>query len=411
VKKTRFLLFSVLLVLMGALLSACAGGRVVAAGAPAVTVEGDRAYLASGGSVYSLDLATGTEPTTTNAKGEIVPLRFPAQSKNMAFGSAPAAISEDQMVIGNAYSNDRKHLFYSFNPQTMAYGSQPWPFEGPDLWMGNPTVLEGVIYAPNSSGGMYAFDPDGTLLGQFETGGSLWAQPVTDGKDLYVASLDHHIYAVDPADLSQPLWDTELDASLVSAPAVSDGKLYVGSINGSLYALDASTGDVLWKVTLDGGIWGTPALPAAAAEPQAGQPAGTAASAAATPEPSPTPEAPAAGKTLYIGTALESGAGTLYSINTGDGSTVWSVPSSGAIASSPIVHENIVYFVTEDGMIRAVNADKTPAWQQPLGGKFYTAPMVAGDLLLVAPTNNNDVFLAAYTLDGDQKWVFSPNKK
>jgi outer membrane protein assembly factor BamB len=87
------------------------------------------------------------------------------------------------------------------------------------------------------------------------------------------------------------------------------------------------------------------------------------------------------------------------------------VQSAGAIASSPVFHENIIYFVTEDGMIRAVNADKTPAWQQPVEGKFYTTPVVAGDLLLVAPTNNNDIYLAAYTLDGDQKWIFSPNKK
>ena len=416
-KKTKFLLLSALLVTVGALLSACAGGRVIASGAPGVTVEGDRAYLASGGFVYSLDLATGTEPTTTNDKGEAVPLRFPPQSKNIAFGSAPAVVSEGQMVIGNAYSNDRKHAFYSFDPETMAYGPQPWPFQGPDLWMGNPTVFNGVIYAPNSSGGLYAFDPDGTPLGQFETGDSLWAQPVTDGSDLYLASLDHHVYALDPGDLNQALWDTELDASIVSAPAISDGTLYVGTINGSLYALDAATGDVLWQATLDGGIWGTPALPSPATAD--GEAAASAGDAAATPEATPAPtaeasptaQAAALDGTLYIGTAKDPDGGTLYAIDTADGSTIWTVQSAGEIASSPIFHENIIYFVTVDGMIRAVNADKTPAWQQPVEGKFYTTPVVAGDLLLVAPTNNNDIYLAAYTLDGDQQWIFSPNKK
>jgi outer membrane protein assembly factor BamB len=218
-----------------------------------------------------------------------------------------------------------------------------------------------------------------------------------------------------PGRLSQALWDAELDASIVSAPAISDGTLYVGTINGTLYALDAPTGDVLWQATLDGGIWGTPALPLAAAAEAQATPTPTAGDAEATPEATseatPAAEEPAPGGTLYIGTAKDPEGGTLYAIDTTDGSTIWTVQSAGGIASSPVFHENIIYFVTDDGMIRAVNADKTPAWQQPVEGKFYTTPVVAGDLLLVAPTNNNDIFLAAYTLDGDQKWIFSPNKK
>jgi outer membrane protein assembly factor BamB len=408
VKKTRFLFLTTLLLVGGVLLTAC-GGQVPAIGAPGMTLQGDQVFLASGGYVYAIDVNDGSEPTTTNDKGETVPLRYPPQSKNISFGSAPAVVSEAQMVIGNAFANDRKHPFFSFDSETMANSPQPWPFEGSDLWMGSPTVLNGVIYAPNSGGNLYAFDPDGTPLGQFETSGSLWAQPVTDGTHLYVASMDHHVYAVDPADLSQAVWDTELDASIVSAPAVSDGSLYVGTINGSLYALDAATGDVLWQATLDGGIWGTPALPLAAAAETEATPA--ASNAEATPEATPAAEAPALGDTLYIGTAHDPEGGTLYAINTADGSTVWTMPSAGAISSSPIANENAIYFVSEDGMIRAVDPDGTQAWQEIIEGEFYSTPLLAGDLLLVAPTKNNDILLAAYTLDGDQQWTFSPNKK
>lgn len=419
-KKTRFFLSIALLLIVAALLSGCAGGRVVASGAPGLTVVGDRAYLASGGFVYSIDLATGQEATTTDSNGKTVPLRFPAQSRNNAFGAAPAILSDTQMVIGNAYSNDRKHLFYSFNPQTMAASSQPWPYQGSNnLWMGSPIVLNDLIYAPNSDGNLYAFQPDGTLLGKFATSGSIWAQPATDGTDLYVASMDHSMYAFDPADTSKPIWQTELDASIASAAAVKDGKLYVGTINNSLYALDAATGEILWHVTLDGAIWGTPALAGASAPAEGPAPAaGTTPEATPTAAAAPTQTPPAASassckspsEALYIGTGPRQG-GTLYAISLADGCTIWTVQTAEAITSSPIVHDNTIYFVTEDGMIRAVTTDGKPAWQESLKGQVYTAPVLAGDLLLVAPAKGSDFQLVAYTLDGKQKWTYPVAKK
>jgi hypothetical protein len=66
-------------------------------------------------------------------------------------------------------------------------------------------------------------------------------------------------------------------------------------------------------------------------------------------------------------------------------------------------------------MIQALTSDNKPVagWPQTLeGSKFYTTPVLAGDLLLVAPTNNKTFILAAYPLDGgNPKWTFSPNKK
>jgi outer membrane protein assembly factor BamB len=424
VKKTRFLVLSTVLVMGGVLLAAC-GGQVVATGAPGLTVLGDRAYLASGGSVHSIDLATGQEATTTDNNGKTVPLRFPAQSRNNAFGSVPAIVSDTQMVIGNAYSNDRKHFFYSFDPHTMAPSSPSWPYEGAhDLWMGSPIVLDGSIYAPNSDGKLYVFSPDGRLVGTFATGGSLWSQPATDGKTLYVASMDHSVYAVDPANLSNAIWQTELDASIVSGVAVKDGKLYAGTINNSLYALDAASGDILWHVTLDGSIWGTPAVAAIAdAEEEAAPEAGTTPAANASPEPSATeaptatPEATSAtgcetpGEALYIGTETDTQGGTLYAINTADGCTLWTLPTASAIASSAIVNENTIYFVTENGMIQAVSSDGTTLWQQPVKGQFFSAPVLAGDLLLIAPAKNGDFQLVAYALDGKQRWTYPVPKK
>jgi outer membrane protein assembly factor BamB len=392
-----------------------------------MTVQAGRVYLASGGFVYSIDLATGVEATTTDASGKVVPLRFPAQSRNVAFGAMPATVSDTQMIIGSAFSNTRTHYLYSFNPQTMLASSTPWPYVGAnDLWMASPLVHDGVIYAPNSNGNLYAFKPDGSVVGTFATSESIYAQPATDGKNLYIASMDRSVYALDPANLSQALWQTELDASIPSAVAVKDGKLYVGTINNSLYALDAGSGKILWHVTLNGPIWGTPALagavaaagaeasPATGSTPAATATAGTTAADTPTPTPAGSTGSASGGKgdTLYIGTGTSPQAGTLYAIDTADGSTRWMVQAADAITSSPIVNGNTVYFVTEDGMIRAVSTEGKPVWQQPIKGQFYTAPVVAGDLLLIAPARNSDFQLAAYTLeDGTQKWTYPVVKK
>jgi outer membrane protein assembly factor BamB len=308
--------------------------------------------------------------------------------KNLGLSSAPAFVDEGQMVVGNGAANDRSHAFFSFDPQTFANSPQPWPYiDGDDVWMGGPLVFEGVIYAPNSDGDLYAFKPDGTLLGKFVTQDSIWATPVTDGTDLYVASLDHHVYAVDPANLDQALWSAELDSSVVAAPALGEGVLYAGSINNSLYALDAATGKILWgPIKLAGGIWASPALDAE-------------------------------GKTLYVGVAnsdnkCTTNCGTFYAINTQDGATVWELPLVGAVTAAPIVHEDTIYFVTEDGIIRAIDSNKKNVWEPiQITGKFYSNPVLAGDLLLVAPTNNKDILLAAYTLDGVQKWAYPGPKK
>jgi outer membrane protein assembly factor BamB len=421
VKKTRFLLLSSVVVLGGLLLSAC-GGQVVATGAPGLTVNGDRVYLASGSYVYSIDLATGQEATTTDDEGKAVPLRFPLQGRNNSFGSAPALVSEDQMVIGNAFSNDRKHLFFSFDPQNMQNSGAGWPYEGArDLWMGSPLVLDGTIYAPNSDGTLYAFDAEGNPQGTFGTGESIWAQPVTDGSTLYVASLDHNVYALDPGNLSQALWQTELDASIVSAVTLRDGGIYVGTINNSLYALDAASGEIQWHVTLDGGIWGTPAFaPQPPTEADGESQSGATDEAAATPGSTPTAEATPApetatnegdctggGETLYIGTETDAEGGTLYAIDAASGCTRWTVNTPASIAASPVVQGNTVFFVTQNGMIRAVSTeDGKQQWQEQLEGEFYTSPVVAGDLLLIAPAKGTQTLLAAYTLDGDPAWTY-----
>jgi hypothetical protein len=48
-------------------------------------------------------------------------------------------------------------------------------------------------------------------------------------------------------------------------------------------------------------------------------------------------------------------------------------------------------------------------WTQQVGGKIYTTPVVAGDLILVAPLEA-EFYLAALDQNGRQIWTFNPSE-
>jgi len=82
-----------------------------------------------------------------------------------------------------------------------------------------------------------------------------------------------------------------------------------------------------------------------------------------------------------------------------------------AITASPLAVNDFVLVATESGAIYKVGQDGNhELWggqQQQPGGKIYTTPVLAGDLVLVAPMTA-DAYLYAYDLNGTQKWAYKP---
>jgi outer membrane protein assembly factor BamB len=370
--KTIFLI-SVILVL-GSLLSACGNQSLASTDWPGLTVKDDMAYLAAGTYVYAINLANGQELTITQGS-ETTAVRFPTDGKGGPFYGDPAFTSDGQMIIGSANINDRKHPLFSANADDF---TPKWVFQeqAKDIWLAGALILDDVIYMPNSDGGLYAFDLNGNIKGKFVAEHALWSNPVTDGKAIYVSSMDHSVYAVDPGNLNQ-IWKTELDASITGSPTVVDGRLYIGSIDGTVYAIDTETGNILWQKNFEGGI---------------------------------SDRVVASGDRLYFG-MLSQETGTIYSLNAEDGTVVWSYDAGGAVTASPLVKDNLVVFVTETGTIRALDLDAKPVWMQTLDAKLYNTPVAAGDLILVTPMGKQDLMLVAYDDAGALKWIFAPVKK
>lgn len=296
--------------------------------------------------------------------------RFPKEAQNgTIFFNTPILTEDGQLIIG---SSGTDHSLYSINAAT---GAENWVFsQASKPWMGPVLATPEIIYAPNSNGNLYAIDPaNGAELWKFSAADALWGQPATDGKRVFIGSLDHFVYALD-AQTGNELWKTELDGAIVGGPVAGpDGLVYVVSFSNAVKALDATTGSVRWTAETEAWVWTSPALHE---------------------------------NVLYFGDLN----GTLYALNSSDGSQVWAPQQpNGPVVGRPLVTDEAVIFVGEDGKVVALDFNGKSLWPSAFDGKIYTAPVKAGPYILIAPMNA-DFSLVALKSNGAQEWTFTPDK-
>jgi outer membrane protein assembly factor BamB len=362
-KLKHFVLVS-LIILAASLLSGCAGA-LNGSSWSGLTADDQMAYLADGQHVYAVRLNNGNEVW-----------RFPQKADNKkSFFATPLLTPDGQLLVGSAGSD---HTLYSLDPQNLDSAAnepkQNWSFSGAqDRWVASQLVVDSTIYAPNDDGTLYVLDLQGNLQWSLPLSGTLWAQPVTDGKLIYVPSLDHVLYAIDPQSHTIA-WKVTLGGAIAGSPAVSpNGTLYIGSFASKLEAVDTASQQAHTLANSNGWIWGGPALD---------------------------------GDTLYFGD-LD---GQFYALGATSGHQSWApVQPDGPIVGSPLVTPDFVVITTEAGGVYAIDRDGKIVWNQMLGGKIYSAPVAAGDLILAAPMQA-DFVLAALDQTGKQVWTFTPQK-
>ena len=358
--KTKLLLITSLLILAVSL-SACTSSSV-ASSWPGLTVDAknDTAYLAYNQYVYAIDLTTGMQKW-----------KFPEKGKaGQVFYAAPVLTSDGQLIVGSY-----NHMLYSLNPETGLVNA--WNFKANHRIIASPLAAETAIYAPIADGKLFALDANFREIWSkpFSAKGAIWAQPAPDGECncIFVASMDHHLYAVDTRSGSI-LWERDLGGALVGTPASSpDGKLYVGSFNSEMFTIDKMTGTIIGSPFKTGGwVWAGPAL---------------------------------SDGRLYFGDLK----GNFYVLNTQDGTSKLT-PLEGAILSTPLVISDTVYVTTEAGHLYTM--DKEGKAIKPIitiDGKLQAPPVIYKDLILVTSAKS-DSYLIALDADGKQVWAFPAPK-
>jgi outer membrane protein assembly factor BamB len=361
-KINRLMLLS--LALLGAILmTACGSSASQPVSWPGLTADASNAYLADGQFVYAIRLSDGTKVW-----------QYPAEKAGaQIFYSTPVLTPDGQLLAGSA-GND--HALYSLDPAT---GKEKWlsAFSGAtDHFIASPLVIGDTIYAPNNDGVLYALKlATGEKLWSLPISHSLWGSPVTDGKLLFVTSLDHFLYAIDPQAQSI-VWKADLGGALPGTPALStDGTtLYVGSFQAKVVALNTADGRVRWTADTKGWVWGTPALD---------------------------------GDTVYVGDIN----GYVYSLGAPNGKNAWpEIKPDGPITGNPLVlADRSMLVATESGSVFAFDQNSGKLWDVSIGGKIYTTPVAAGDLILIAPLKAN-FQLAAIRNNGQIVWKYPPEK-
>lgn len=123
-----------------------------------------------------------------------------------------------------------------------------------DVFLSSPVVVKGAVYFGSGDGNLYALDArTGELRWKFQTGDVIHASPAFADDTIFVGSWDSRFYAVDALSGKEkwrfqagedPLIHNQV--GFQSSATVVDGAVYVGCRDSNVYALDALTGREKW---------------------------------------------------------------------------------------------------------------------------------------------------------------------
>ncbi len=194
-----------------------------------------------------------------------------------------------------------------------------------------PTVSSGVAYIGTNTGDLYALRvTDGALLWHFSTRGLVSSWQIHNGV-IYVPSADPDVLYALRASTGDVLWHTSTVGPLSPSLVILNGVIY--GVTASLFSTDQQSASIIaaWR-TQDGVLLWQRQIP-----------------------PSPSDQIVGADGSVYVSAAdgINAQTGHLYALRTSDGTMLWQ-KQTGAIASSPLLANGIIYVASFDGVISAL---------------------------------------------------------
>jgi outer membrane protein assembly factor BamB len=358
-KKMKKYLLILLLALLALTLGACSGSRRVAAtGWSEITLKEDVAYFSYGPQVYALNIKNGTQKWL-----------FPTEAETgVDFYAAPVFADDGKQLIVASYNSN----LYSIDPTN---GREIWSFTAAEnRYVAAPLVTDQGIFAPASDNKLYAVDLNGMPLWEpFETEDPIWASPAWSESCgcIYLASMDHFLYAINPETGSQVWKSEDLGGPIVSRPAVSDsGLIIVSTFNNEVVALDEVKHSIEWRFNTTDWAWASPVID---------------------------------GEQVYISDL----SGTFYALELATGNLLWQLQPGGGIVSAPLVLDDLIYISTDASSLVVVSKDGIVQRNLPMEGKLYASPASDGETLLLAPSEA-EFYLIALNQNGTQIWGYPP---
>lgn len=364
-----------LVVLAAALLLAgCSSRGVINPGWTVVSVADGRVYtVLATGKVVALDGTSGSEiwnyPIVTASSGGLGGL-FSRQDANQdtvlnAVYGVPV-FSDDLMLVGTF---DNKLVAFNRNS-----GQKAWEYTVEGAIIGGAAVYDGIVYFGASDSRVYAVKPAASgaelLWNPVITGHGVWGSPAVNDKLVFVASLDHHVYALDRA-TGALVWDHSMGAAIPGGVTLADGLLLVGGVAKKLSALNTATGEMVWEQQFEQWVWG---------------------------------EAAVTSDTAYVST-LD---GKVHALNLSDGTIKWTTPLEGALRAGPTLAGEYLVIGTQSGRIYRVELASGKAdLLYVLDKTNILAPVAVQDgIAYVGTTAASIIALDINKVGGSPLWTF-----
>jgi len=213
------------------------------------------------GNLYAVDIASGVQKWKFEAKSRIT------SSPAVAGGLVYFGAYDGCFYALNAADGKLKWKFQTAGERRYAgthlHGSQPAAETMPDpfdFYLSSPVVWNGEVFFGSGDGNLYSLDAaSGALNWKFKTGDVIHASPAIADGTLFIGSWDSYFYALDVA-TGQEKWrfktgeDPQIhnQVGIQSSASVVDGIVYFGCRDSNFYAVDAKTGQKKWSFSNHG---------------------------------------------------------------------------------------------------------------------------------------------------------------
>jgi eukaryotic-like serine/threonine-protein kinase len=348
------LVFGILsLCVMTMSLTACGGVQTYSW--PGLTVSGQTAFLAYNQTITAINVETG----------QLV-WKFPDPVDNtMMFYSNPLFDTRGNLSIGTY-----EGVIVQLAPQT---GTLLWKKETGKTKIYSPVLeLKDSLVVSSEDGNLHFVNPsDGSIRRSIDIGKSTWGKMATDGTKIYIATLEHWVFALDAA-TGQTAWSYNAGTSVAGGVTLADGKLLMGTFGSRVIALDAATGALLWETPADNWVWSAPIVD---------------------------------GGTAFFADL----AGIVRAVSLADGKKIWSVSVGKPVTSQLVFSDGVLFVGTDGGKVHALSSsDGSKKWEATAidPGGVHGTMVAAGDRLLVTLTGGTTQLEALSIKDGSILWKF-----
>jgi outer membrane protein assembly factor BamB len=208
------------------------------------------------GNIYAVDSETGRQlwKRTTGGPAPCTPAVANGTVYAVSYDGKFYALNAQTGAIKWKFATEGERRFeakgiHGLQPKNQTIADQF------DVFLSSPVVAQGAVYFGSGDGNLYALDAaTGEFKWKFKTGDVIHASPAYADGVLFVGSWDSYFYAVD-ATTGKEKWrfhggeDSLIhnQVGFQSSAAVADGVVYVGCRDSNLYALEAATGKEKWR--------------------------------------------------------------------------------------------------------------------------------------------------------------------